>query len=54
VVGTVDIAGDDPELDQADAYVRGLVESSLGRPVVAREKAPPYRTGRSSRGRQRG
>lgn len=29
VVGTADIAGDDPNLDQADAYLRGMVDSSL-------------------------
>ena len=33
VVGTVDIAGNDPELLGADAAVRSLVDASLGRPT---------------------
>jgi hypothetical protein len=53
VAGTVDIAGDDPNLDRADAYVRQLVDASLLKPVVAREPAPPYRT-RKPRGPRRG
>ncbi len=32
VVGTVDIAGDDPGLLGADAAMRSLVDASLGRP----------------------
>lgn len=32
VVGTVDIAGDDPGLLGADAALRSLVDASLGRP----------------------
>ena len=31
VVGTIDIAADDPGLDQADGYVRGAIEDSLAR-----------------------
>ena len=54
VFGTADIADDDPNLDRADAYVRGLVDSSLSRPVVVRETPPPYRSGPSSKGRRRG
>lgn len=33
IVGTVDIAGDDPGLLGADAAVRSLVDASLGRPA---------------------
>ena len=39
VVGTVDIAGDDPDLERADAYIRSLVDTSISRPLVAREGA---------------
>jgi hypothetical protein len=45
VVGTVDIAGDDPALERADAAIRSLVDQSLSRPVVAREGAVPYSRG---------
>ncbi len=51
VKGTVDIAADDPALEGADAYVRDLFTSSAARPVAARERLAPYRTGR---GRRRG
>jgi len=37
VVGTVDIAQDDADLNQADAAVRLLFEDSLSRPFLARE-----------------
>jgi len=33
VVGTIDIADDDPGLDRADAYVRSLVRESIDRSV---------------------
>lgn len=38
VVGTIDIAADDPHLTGADAYVRGLFERSLRRPLLVRER----------------
>jgi hypothetical protein len=37
VVGTVDIAGDDPFLERADAAVRSLLDESLSRPILVRE-----------------
>ena len=37
VVGTIDIAADDPGLDTADAYVRSELETSLARGVMAHE-----------------
>jgi len=40
VAGTVDIASDDPGLDQADAYVRQLVTGSLARPFPVRDGEP--------------
>lgn len=51
VVGSVDIAADDPNLERADELVRDLFAASTGRPVVAREARTPYRAGR---GRRRG
>lgn len=38
VVGTIDIAGDDPQLEQADAAVRELFAASLRRPLMVRER----------------
>ena len=37
VVGTVDIAEDDPNLDRADAAIRDLFVRSVTRPLVAKE-----------------
>ena len=54
VVGTIDIAADDPDLRDADEYVRGLFESSASMPYLARETPPPYRTGRRTTNRRRG
>ena len=55
VVGTVDVAGDDPGLEHADAAVRALFDRSLGRPMVVRETPPPYgRAGKRSRQKRRG
>lgn len=48
VAGTIDLPADDPELEGASAYVRGLVEHSLRRPMVVK-KDPPRRRGRSTR-----
>ena len=40
IAGTVDIASDDPGLEQADAYVRQLVTGSLARPFLVRDAEP--------------
>lgn len=40
VIGTIDIAADDPLLERADAYVRGEFERSLVRPSLVREGGP--------------
>jgi hypothetical protein len=42
VVGTLDIAADDPGLEHGDEYIRGLVSASVSRPVLAGEEPPPY------------
>ena len=49
VVGTIDIADEDPELEDADRFVRQLVDGSLARPATRHR-----RTGRAPAGRRRG
>ena len=46
VVGTIDIAADDPFLERADAYVQGELERSLARPGLVREAGPVSTRGR--------
>jgi len=52
VVGTIDIAADDPLLEGADEVLRLLVDASLGRPNVVKESRRSYRSRR--RGLPRG
>src|SRR5262245_36828560 len=52
VVGTVDVAADDPNLERADIYIRDLFSSSTGRPVLACERRARYPA--TPRGRRRG
>ena len=52
VVGTIDIAPDDPDLDQADAFVRKQLESSLARPLMAHESHTTYTVHRPSKARK--
>lgn len=61
VVGTIDIATDDPGLDQADGYLRKELEASLARGLIVHESRAAYapsrpsaKPRRSSRGRKRG
>lgn len=49
VVGTIDIAADDPFLERADAHVRAEFEASLGRPGLVRESRPAAGRPRSPR-----
>lgn len=42
VVGTIDIAADDPELKGADDVMRKLFAASVSRPSVARGSSPRY------------
>lgn len=51
VVGTIDIAVDDPSLDKADATVRELFAASLSRPARVRE-ASASNKGAKTRGRR--
>ncbi len=52
VVGTIDIAADDPDLDRADEIVRELFATSLSRPFLVRESKRGRRS--SPRGGRRG
>jgi hypothetical protein len=42
VVGTIDIAADDPRLEHADAAIRELFAASLARPFRVSEKRASY------------
>ena len=42
VVGTIDVAGDDPDLASADAALGALFETSLSRPFLVREAPAGY------------
>ena len=55
VSGTIDIADDDPGLEKADDYIRGIVRSSLTLPLPVREGSDKSRpSGRQKKGRRRG
>lgn len=45
VAGTIDLPHDDPELGQADAYVRAAFERSVSRPAPVREPRKRARRG---------
>lgn len=49
VVGTVDIAADDPALDRADQYIREQFDTSLLRPLTVHEERAPYGTRKKPR-----
>ena len=51
VVGTVDIANDDPGLERADEHVRAQFSASLARPALVRKKRPPFRRDKRMPGR---
>jgi hypothetical protein len=55
VVGTIDLAADDPRLERADRAMRELFASSLARPLRASEASPSYEpVRRVKRSRRRG
>ncbi len=54
VVGTIDIDASDPLLERADTAVRAMFETSLGRPLVVREKRAGYAARRRRAGKPRG
>jgi hypothetical protein len=48
VVGTIDIAADDPDLLRADAYIRQEMEASLARPIAVHEARVPDKVARKT------
>ena len=55
VVGTIDLAADDPQLERADRAVRDLFAASLARPFRVSEASPAYEpVRRVKRSRRRG
>jgi hypothetical protein len=55
IVGTIDLAADDPRLERADRTVRDLFAASLARPFTASKARRPYEpAGRRKRSRRRG
>jgi hypothetical protein len=55
VVGTIDLAADDPALERADSVVRDLFAASLARPLqVSDSRAPIEPVQRIKRSRRRG
>ena len=49
VVGTVDIAADDLDLEQADEHIRAQFAASLARPTLVRETGGGYGVKKRSR-----
>jgi hypothetical protein len=43
IVGTIDLPDDDPDLEHADAYIRGAFDRSLRRPLAVKERQPRRR-----------
>ena len=55
VVGTIDIAADDPRLERADREMRDLFAASLSRPLGGTEERTAYEPARpAKRSRRRG
>ena len=55
IVGTIDLAADDPQLEHADRAVRDLFAASVARPFRVSEAGPPYEpVRRAKRSRRRG
>jgi hypothetical protein len=53
IVGTIDLAADDPDLTGADEFLRAQFAQSLHRPVLVREHAPAVGSGGRRRPRHR-
>jgi hypothetical protein len=49
VAGTIDLPDDDPDLAQADAFIRTIFERSIGRPQLVKERRAPSRAARRRR-----
>lgn len=50
VAGTIDLPQDDPELAQADTYVRTMFDRLLRRPMLVKARPPRAAVKRSRRG----
>ena len=50
VAGTIDLPDDDPDLEEADAYIRSVFAASARQPMVVREKTKPYGPSKGRRG----
>lgn len=50
VAGTIDLPQDDPDLEQADAHLRGIFGRSISRPMAVRERPPAGSPKRTRRG----
>jgi len=54
VVGSIDLAADDPLLERADTAIRDLFAASVSRPMRVREPSSSYRPSRPGGSRHRG
>lgn len=52
VIGTIDVDANDPWLEGADAAMRSIFESSIRRPLMAKETSPAHGTGGKKRARR--
>jgi len=50
VVGTVDLPDDDPDLVEADAYIRSTFAASARKPMLVRERSARGRASKKPRG----
>jgi hypothetical protein len=50
VVGTIDLPDDDPDLAEADAYVKALFAASARRPMMVKERSASKTTRKGRRG----
>lgn len=46
VVGSIDLPAGDEDLAGADAYVRGVFEKSLARPMMVKQRPPAWKSKR--------
>jgi hypothetical protein len=50
VVGSVDLPADDPDMQEADAYLRSVFATSAAQPILARERPSKAPAAKRSRG----
>ncbi len=49
VAGTIDLPAEDPDLSEADAYIRSLFAASARQPMIVRERGAAYRVKKKGR-----